>query len=348
MNVRVLVVDDSVVIRGLFCRELARDPEIEVVGAAGDPYEARDKILALRPDVMTLDIEMPRMDGLTFLRKLMRYQPLPVVVVSSFTDAGGEKALEALEAGAVEVLSKPSARLRLPELSIQLAEAVKGAAHARLLATGGCAPLVRGRLQAAPASGDAVVAIGASTGGPQAIQRILGELGRGAPPILIAQHMPPPFTELFAKRLEAHCDLRVEEARSGDLVEPGKVLVAPGNLHMLLKRSAGRFRVEVKDGPLVCRHRPSVDVLFSSVARSAGRAGIGVILTGMGDDGAHGLLEMAQAGAETIAQDRESCVVYGMPWKAALLGAPRHIVALEDIARRVVELAGRVGVTAVS
>ena len=339
MSLRVLVVDDSVVVRGIFARELSRDPEIEVVGTASNPYEARDKIVELKPDVITLDIEMPRMDGITFLKKLMRYYPIPVVVVSSFTEEGGERAVEALNAGGVDLLCKPNAEFRLPEFSVHLIEKTKAAARARL-DRGRGEPAGQRRcgtpLRIEPT--DVLVAIGASTGGPQAIQRILAEMPQNAPGILVAQHMPPGFTRSFAARLDKHSEMYVKEAEDGDIVETGKVLVAPGNYHMVLKKADGKGRVQVKRGPLVCRHRPSVDVLFKSLARCSGPASIGIVLTGMGNDGAEGLLEMSKAGAETIAQDENSCVVHGMPERAKSLGGAKFTVELERIAAKVAEL----------
>ena len=337
MSVRVLVVDDSPVVREIFRRELSRDPEIEVIGVAPDAYTARDKIVELKPDVLTLDIEMPRMDGITFLRKLMRHHPMPVVVVSSLTERGGERAVEALEAGGVDIICKPSADFRLPELSVQLIEKIKGAVAAKLRLpdrSGSVSP-------ASPASVDfsgarrRVVAIGVSTGGPEALLHILGEFPGNAPCTLVTQHMPAYFTRTFAKRLNQRCAMQVKEAEDGEPVEPGKVLIAPGNLHMLLAGGGSRWSVVVKKGPLVRRHRPSVDVLFKSVARQAGAQAVGVLLTGMGCDGAEGLLEMRRAGAVTLAQDEETCVVYGMPKEAASLGAVMVTASLGSMSEKI-------------
>lgn len=342
-KVRVLVVDDSAVVRNVFQQELARDPGIEVVGTAPDPYVARDLLLERSPDVITLDLEMPRMDGITFLRKIMRYKPTPTIVVSSLTPAGGELAMEALAAGAVEVMCKPGAAYSVGDMTAELAEKVKAVA-----ASG-----IRHPTPAAPPAADAaapralsrttnqVLAIGASTGGTVAIERILGALPPNAPGVIITQHMPELFTRYFAARLKQTSRLDVKEAVSGESVVPGTALVAPGNRHMLLKRSGARYVVEVKDGPRVNRHRPSVDVMFRSVARSAGRNAIGVILTGMGGDGAAGLLAMKEAGAPTIAQDEATCVVFGMPKVAIDLGAVDRVLPLERIAGEVLAVAER-------
>lgn len=334
MKTRVLIVDDSAVVRQVFARELAKDPEIEVVGTAPDPFVARDLIVQLKPDVITLDIEMPRMDGLTFLRKLMHYYPLPVVVVSSLAPASSALALEALDVGAVEVMCKPSAAYSVGDMVVALIDKVKAAA---------CAD-VRGRLQrrqrhSGPATPlqplarttNQLVAIGASTGGTVAIEHILAVMPPDAPGIVITQHMPELFTKSFADRLDGLCRIKVKEAQDGDSVVPGVALIAPGNQHMLLQRSGARYFVNIKFGPLVNRHRPSVEVMFNSVARAAGRNALGVILTGMGGDGAKGLLQMREAGAATIAQDEASCVVFGMPKVAIDLGAVERVLPLDRI-----------------
>ncbi len=335
--IRVLVVDDSAVVRQIFQQVLSADPEIEVVGVAPDPYVARDLIVAKAPDVMTLDIEMPRMDGLTFLRKVMRYHPIPTVVVSSLTPRGGELALEATDIGAVEVLCKPGASYTVGELSSHLVAAVKAAAlvpvrkvrpEARVPDQGPLRPLARTTHQ--------VLAIGASTGGTTALEGILRRLPANTPGTVVVQHMPPVFTASFAARLDTLSAMEVREAQDGDWVVPGVALIAPGGKHLLLRRSGARYLVEVKDGPLVNGHRPAVDVLFRSVARAAGRNAVGAILTGMGSDGARGLLEMKQAGARTLAQDEESCVVFGMPKVAIELGAAGEVVPLERIPERLV------------
>jgi two-component system chemotaxis response regulator CheB len=337
-KIRVLIVDDSAVVRKLFSEELSRDPAIEVVGKAPDPFIARDKIVQLEPDVITLDIEMPRMDGITFLRRLMRHHPLPVIVVSSLTPEGGELAMEALEAGAVEVVCKPHDPSGLGEMGQVLIDKIKAAARAVVLrhtfeahpSSSPSAPLAR--------STDRIIAIGASTGGTQALQKLMSAMPSNAPGILIVQHMPQLFTRTFAERLNALSAMEVKEAEDGDTVKAGKALVAPGNRHMLLDKFKGRFRVRLKDGPMVCRQRPSVEVLFKSVARHAGANAIGVILTGMGNDGAEGLRLMKQSGAQTIAQDQKSCVVFGMPNSAIELGGVDHVEALDDIPARILSL----------
>ena len=335
MTVRVLIVDDSAVVRQVLSRELAKDPEIEVIGTATDPYVARDKIVAYSPDVLTLDVEMPRMDGITFLRKLMHYHPLPVVIVSSLTPRGGELALEAIEAGAVDVMSKPGAAYTVGDLAEELAEKVKAAAQARMSRS--VRPAPADEPLALTHTTDRVVVVGASTGGTQALQAVLSRMPHNAPGILIAQHMPEHFTAAFAKRLDSVCAIEVKEAEDGDPVTVGKALIAPGNTHLLLARSGAKYFARVKTGPLVSRHRPSVDVLFRSAARCAGRNAVGVLMTGMGDDGAGGMREMFDAGATTIAQDEASCVVFGMPKEAIDLGAVKRVVPLQAIARAILE-----------
>ena len=336
---KVLVVDDSRVVREVLSRELSSDPEIEVVGTAPDAYAAWGMIVRSRPDVITLDLEMPGMNGLAFLRRLLRCNPLPVVVVSSLTPAGSELALEALEAGAVEVVAKPRPAPGGQQTLARLGSLVKGAAGARVAARNGA---LRSRsIAPSPLSRatQKVVVIGASTGGTQALQKVLTALPRTAPGIAIVQHMPEGFTRSFAERLNQLCAVEVKEAEDQDEVAPGRVLVAPGNHHLMLRRSGSRYRVEVKSGPLVSGHRPSVDLLFRSAARSAGPHAIGVLLTGMGKDGARGLLDMKRAGAATIAQDEASCVVFGMPREAIALGAADRIAPLPRVAESILELA---------
>jgi two-component system chemotaxis response regulator CheB len=337
--IRVLVVDDSAVVRQILTNELSRDSQVEVIGAAPDPYAARDKIVALQPDVITLDIEMPRMDGITFLRKLMHYHPMPVVVVSSLSPQGSELAIEALEAGAVEVLSKPGPAYSVGDLSSALIEAIKAAscAKGRVRARAVTADAPAARLSLARTT-NKVVAVGASTGGTQALQTFLTAMPPNAPGTVIVQHMPAQFTRSFADRLNGQCAVEVREARDGDSVAPGKALIAPGNLHMVLRRSGASYQVEVQSGPLVGRHRPSVDVLFKSVAKYAGTNAVGVIMTGMGSDGAEGLKAMHDGGAATIAQDEASSVVFGMPHAAIKLGAVDHVLPLDAIARKVLLL----------
>ncbi len=328
-----LVVDDSAVVRKVFFEELSREKGIEVIGTAPDPYVARDKIVKLKPDVVTLDIEMPRMDGITFLRKLMRYYPLPVIIVSSLTSKGSKLALEALSIGALEVISKPSAAYSVGDMSIQLADKIRAVAHARV------EPPKPSRAPAAPAPSGAlaattnkIIAIGASTGGTEALKDVLTRMPVNAPGTLVVQHMPARFTTSFAERLDSLCAMNVREAKNGDSVVNGTVLIAPGNYHMLLKRSGARYYVEVKQGPLVHHQRPAADVLFKSVAKFAGANALGVILTGMGQDGARGLMAMKNAGARNIAQDEKSCVVFGMPKEAIKIGAIDKTVSLERIA----------------
>lgn len=331
--IKVLIVDDSAVVREIFSTELSKDPELEVVGTAIDPYIARDKILKLNPHVITLDVEMPRMDGITFLRKLMRYHPLPVIIVSSLTPKGGQLALEALNAGAVDVLCKPGAAYTVGDMSVELIDKIKSAAAVDMRKW---MPMVNSEPETSPRlsvikTTNKVVAIGASTGGTQALQKVLSALPTNAPGIVIVQHMPEHFTRSFAQRLNEVCAIEVKEAENNDSVIPGKALIAPGNKHMLLRRSGARYYVEVKTGPLVSRHRPSVEVLFNSVAQSAGQNAIGVIMTGMGADGADGMLKMKQSGAVTMAQDEASCVVFGMPKEAIKRGGVDYVVSLDKI-----------------
>jgi two-component system chemotaxis response regulator CheB len=335
-DIRVLIVDDSAVVRKVLAEELGRERGIEVIGTAPDPYVARDKIVQLKPDVVTLDIEMPRMDGLTFLRKLMKHYPLPVIVVSSLTQKGGTMAMEALAAGAVEVISKPTAAYSVGDMGLQLADKIRAVAHVDV--RGRMKPsregsTLPGQIPALRQTTNKVLAIGASTGGTEAIKTVLTALPSNAPGIVIVQHMPAKFTTSFAERLDSLCQVRVREAADGDSVVSGQALLAPGNFHMLLKRSGSRYYVEVKSGPMVHHQRPAVDVLFRSVARTAGANAVGIIMTGMGGDGAVGLLEMRSAGARTIAQDERSCVVFGMPKEAVKKGGVEKIVSLEAISR---------------
>ncbi len=334
-RIRVLVVDDSAVVRKVFTEELSREKDIEVVGTAPDPYVARDKIVQLKPDVITLDIEMPRMDGLTFLRKIMKFFPLPVIIVSSLTKSGSETAMDALSYGAVDVLAKPSVSYSVGDMGLQLADKIRAAARVNVrgmvVKKRDTGSVVKPRSLALSATTNKIVAIGASTGGTEAIKDILTRFPKNMPGMVIAQHMPAKFTASFAKRLDAMCAIKVKEAKDGDSVTKGQALIAPGNYHMLLARSGARYYVRVKDGPLVHHQRPAVDVLFKSVAKYAGANAIGIILTGMGADGAAGLLKMKEAKARTIAQDKDSCVVFGMPKKAIELGAVDRVTSLKDI-----------------
>jgi two-component system, chemotaxis family, protein-glutamate methylesterase/glutaminase len=337
--IKVLVVDDSAIVRKIFTQELSKHKDIEVVGTAPDPYVARDKIVELEPDVITLDIEMPRMDGLSFLRKLMKYHPIPTIIVSSLTPKNSEMALEALESGAVEVLAKPGGAYSVGDMSVQLVDKIRAAAQVRLkawvadptLSTAVAKPTLTLVSKSLTQTTHKVVALGASTGGTEALKAVLTQLPPSCPGIVIVQHMPPRFTTAFANRLNTLCQIEVREAKNGDSLYPGLALIAPGNYHMVLKRSGARYYVEVKTGPLVCHQRPSVDVLFHSVAQYAGANAVGVIMTGMGADGAQGMAEMRQVGARTIAQDEASCVVYGMPKEAVRQGGVERVVTLNDI-----------------
>jgi len=335
MSIKVLVVDDSAVVRKIFTAELAADPDIEVVGTAPDPFVARDKIVALKPDVLTLDVEMPRMDGITFLRRLMKHHPLPTIVVSSLTARGGELAMEALDSGATDVMCKPGTAYSVGDMSVELIEKIKAAArvNVRKLTTPGKPgkQKVKPKLASMTRTTNKVIAIGASTGGTIALQQLLVALPGNTTGIAIVQHMPEGFTRSFAERLNDVCDLDVAEAKDGDSVRPGLALIAPGNSHMMLSRSGANYFVRVKRGPRVNRHRPSVDVLFKSTAKYAGANAVGVILTGMGSDGAAGMLEMKRSGAHTIAQDESSCVVFGMPKEAIRLGGVSKVESLDSI-----------------
>lgn len=338
MSIRVLIVDDSAVVRKVFAAELSRDAEIEVIGTAPDPYVARDKILELKPDVLTLDIEMPRMDGLTFLKKIMHYHPLPVIIVSSLTQAGGEMAMEALAYGAVDVMCKPQGAYSVENMSIELIDKIKAAAGVNVTHLQK-RPTQQKTHQALTRTTNKIIAIGASTGGTEALRIVLEQFPPNAPGTLVVQHMPEHFTRSFAERLNSLCTVEVKEAENGDTVVPGRVLIAPGNHHLRLKRSGANYIGEVKEGPLVCRHRPSVEVLFNSVAQYGGSNAVGVILTGMGKDGATGLLKMKQAGAETIAQNEDSCVVFGMPREAIACGGANHVVSLESVTETILQYA---------
>ena len=343
-KVSVLIVDDSALVRQTLKDILDSDARLKVVGLAADPFQAVEKIKQQLPDVITLDVEMPRMDGLTFLKKIMSQHPIPVVICSSLAGKNTETAFKAMELGAVEVIHKPAlgTKQMLQESSTLICDAVYAASRVKVGKVETEKSLVQPKLSAdviiAKAKPDSVlqttekvVAVGASTGGTEALKIFLEAFPRDCPGIVIVQHMPEGFTSAFAKRLDSICQITVKEAANNDTVLPGHALIAPGNHHLLLKRSGARYYVEVKDGPLVSRHRPSVDVLFRSTARYAGRNAIGVIMTGMGDDGAKGLLEMSQSGAYTIAQNEETCVVFGMPQEAIKLGGAGKVMALGSI-----------------
>jgi two-component system chemotaxis response regulator CheB len=361
-KIRVLTVDDSALMRQVLATLLSKDPDIEVIGSAPDPYIAREKIKTLNPDVLTLDVEMPKMDGLTFLEKLIRGHPMPVVMVSSLTEAGCETTLRALELGAVDFITKPKIDLRegMEEVAQDLIAKVKAAAAARVrplsvkreASASGTNDASRDTLHEIRFTNDAsrtsmikttdtIIAIGASTGGTEAVKDILVRLPPNTPPILITQHMPERFTKIWADRMNTLCRISVKEAKDGDGVLPGHALVAPGNYHMTLVRNGARYTAHINQDPPVNRHRPSVDVMFASVAKYAGANAVGVILTGMGGDGAKQLSAMKQAGAFTIAQDEASCVVFGMPKKAIELGGADKVLPLGDIASAIIEHASR-------
>lgn len=353
-KIKVLVVDDSALVRQTLCEILNSDPEIEVVGSAADPFMAAERLRTVVPDVITLDIEMPRMDGLTFLQKLMNQHPIPVVMCSSLAEDGSESALKAMEYGAVDIITKPRMGTKqfIEESRITICDAVKGAAATR----SGQRPSARSTLKeispkysadvimdkpnskAMIQTTEKVVVIGASTGGTEALRVFLEMLPEDTPGMVVVQHMPENFTAAFARRLDSLCRVTVKEAADNDTIVRGRVLIAPGNHHTLLKRSGARYYVEVKDGPLVSRHRPSVDVLFRSAARYAGKNVVGVIMTGMGDDGARSMKEMFDSGAFTIAQDEATCVVFGMPAEAIKHGGVHKVMPLQLIAPEVLRL----------
>jgi two-component system, chemotaxis family, protein-glutamate methylesterase/glutaminase len=333
---KVLIVDDSALVRKVLCEEISKFPEFEVVGTAIDPYDAREKIVQLNPDILTLDLEMPRMDGLSFLAKLMKFHPLPVVVVSSQAQQGSKAAMAALELGAVEIVPKPGSQYTVPDVGRNLIHALRAA---------GSIPREKLQMSSETAgnisiSGSVkilktthkVLAIGASTGGTQAIEVLMRGMPADTPGTVIVQHMPESFTKAFAERLNRVCSMEVREAKDLDDVTPGVALIAPGDKHMVLSKNGALYRVRIKDGPRVHFQRPSVDVLFQSVAANAGQNAIGVILTGMGADGARGLLEMHTHGAHTIAQDEKSCVIFGMPREAIELGGVSEVLPLQNIA----------------
>jgi two-component system, chemotaxis family, protein-glutamate methylesterase/glutaminase len=356
-KIKVLIVDDSAVVRQVARAALEADPGIEVIGAVPDPLYALERMKSNWPDVIVLDIEMPRMDGLTFLRKIMAERPTPVVICSTLAEHGARATMDALAAGAVDIITKPRIGLKqfLQDASNDIVVAVRAAARAnvrRLASTPPLAPAAKlsadavlGAARPAPPSAglnkttDAVIAIGTSTGGTQALEAVLTALPAVCTGIVVVQHMPEKFTAMFAERLNSLCAIEVREASNGDRVIPGRALIAPGGRHMMLKRSGAQYVVEVIDGPLVNRHKPSVDVLFRSVAQTAGANALGVIMTGMGDDGARGLKEMHDAGARTVAEDESTCVVFGMPKEAIKLGGVDRVVPLDLISREIVAFA---------
>lgn len=349
---RVLIVDDSALVRQVLTEIFSSDPQLEVIDSVSDPFFAAKAIANELPDVITLDIEMPRMDGITFLRKIMTQHPIPVVIISSLTTKGTETAIKAMESGAVEIITKPQLATRefYEESKILLCDAVKAAALSKRKQYKPVRIVPKYSADAILASSlkhdmlkttESVVVVGASTGGTEALRVFLESMPVDSHGILVVQHMPENFTRTFANRLNEICKISVKEAENGDAVIRGRALIAPGNKHMLLKRSGARYYVEIKDGPLVNRHRPSVDVLFRSAARYAGQNSIGIIMTGMGDDGAKGLLEMKESGAHTVAQDENSCVVFGMPKEAIKLGAADRILSLESIAPYIISTDGQ-------
>ncbi|MFM1805309.1 MAG: hypothetical protein RL136_2188 [Planctomycetota bacterium] len=362
---RVIVVDDSAIVRQVLQNQLSRQPGVEVVATAADPFAAREKILQLKPDCVVLDIEMPRMDGLTFLKKLMKFHPVPTIICSSITPKGCSLAVECLEAGAFEVVSKPGGSFSVGDVALRLAELIRAATHTPKAALShahshqsATAPGARAGTASAvsaltpakpkvlptahrPGLSDKLIAIGTSTGGTEALREVLTALPVDVPPIVMVQHMPEGFTKAFADRLDRLCRIAVKEAEDGDLLLPGRALLAPGNRHMRLARDGGagggKWIVRVADGPRVLRHKPSVEVLFESCAQYAGRNAMGIIMTGMGNDGATGLLSMRNAGALTLGQDEASCVVYGMPREAALCGAVQVVSPLDRIAKAITD-----------
>lgn len=348
-KIRVLVVDDSAVMRGLLAEMINGAPDLEVVGTAPDALAAREMIKVLNPDVLTLDVQMPRMDGLEFLERLMRLRPMPVIMVSSSTEAGSETTLRALELGAVDFIGKPRAdgRQTMEEYADELADKIRAARSARLsrpppgFLAGSAVPATQVKATQRSGMVNKIIFLGASTGGTEAIKHFLLDMPADCPPILIVQHMPESFTASFARRLDSLCAPRIIESQGNEKVESGTVYIAPGHSHLQIRRSGTGFLTELLDTPPVNRHRPAVDVLFDSAAEVAGRQAVGVILTGMGKDGAQGLLRMRQAGARTFGQDEGSCVVYGMPREAFLIGAVEEQYGLDEIGRRVLSAAGR-------
>lgn len=349
-EIGVLIVDDSSIVRQVLKKELEGQPGIRVLGTAPDPFVARDKIINLKPDVITLDIEMPRMDGLTFLRKLMKHHPIPTIIVSSLTAKGCDMAIACLEAGAIEVVCKPGESYTVGDLAQELGDIIRCSGKINLKPSPVKAPkknLRKAYGKSLLETTRKVVAIGTSTGGTKALQSVLTELPKTAPGIIMVQHMPAGFTRSFADRLNELCEIEVREAETGDAVMPGLALLAPGDFHMQLALDGARYQVKISKGPRVRRHRPAVEVLFESTARYAGKNAMGVIMTGMGNDGAEGMLSMREAGAVTVAQDEQSCVVFGMPREAILAGAAQIVSPLADIPHRIMQYAaGKILATA--
>ncbi len=346
---KVLIVDDSAVVRQTLCELIASDPGLEVMGAASDPFAAAQRLRVEKPDVIILDVEMPRMDGVTFLKKLMAQHPIPVVMCSSLVGANTATLTAAMAAGAVDVICKPQVGIRgfLEESRVRICDAVRAAAQARLsrlrpseveakVTADAMLPPPGSRAMARTT--DRIIAVGASTGGTEALRLFLRQMPAGCPPIVIVQHMPETFTAAFARRLDGECDISVQEARPGDRMLRGHALIAPGNRHTMVTRSGAHYGIDVRDGPLVSRHRPSVDVLFRSVAQNAGSNAVGIIMTGMGDDGARGLKEMREAGARTLGQDEDSCVIYGMPKEARRMGGVEEELPLPRLAAAAMRL----------
>jgi two-component system chemotaxis response regulator CheB len=370
-KIRVLVVDDSAIVRKILTESISSDDTLEVVATAPDPIIALEKINRLKPDVLTLDIEMPRMDGLTFLKNLMQTQPMPVILISSLAQSSCEIAMEALRHGAVDVLAKPSGPYSVGDLRVSICTRIRAAAHAKIKRLAPQVPVAVPSNSAPPASNkektspspanslpapthqtpvilpaprphrDALIAIGASTGGTEAIAAVMQTLPAAMPPILITQHIPPVFSTTFAQRLNRISQLHVREAKDGEVARPGEALVAPGGFHMILTRSGADYIVRIKEGPLVQYQKPSVDVTFASVAHVAGKNAIGVLLTGMGKDGAEGLLAMKRAGAHTLAQDEATCVIFGMPREAIRMGAADHVVSLDAVSQQLIATLNR-------
>ena len=336
-KINVLICDDSAMVRKILTTELAKDKDIEIMGAVPDPYIARDKIIQEKPDVLLLDVEMPRMDGVTFLQKLMKHYPIRVIIVSSLAESGSEVAMKAIEYGALDVVCKPGSMYSVGDMSEQLINKIKSVAAVPEYRLKQLSETTASKIKQAPASSsmikttNKIIAIGASTGGTEALREVLERLPVNIPPIVIVQHMPQYFTKTFADRLNDICQIKVKEADDMEILAPGKALIAPGNRHMQIMRSGAVYYAKLYDGPLVFHQRPSVENLFLSVAKYAGKNSVGVILTGMGKDGASGMLEMKKEGAYTIAQDEESCIVFGMPKEAIDLGGVIKVAPLKRI-----------------